>query len=93
MYKEIVGTTAVRKSSKIKDISDEFNQRITGKFNRPSDYVNYTYFLTRLNEFEIGSRITSQEKIELVHRGTDLVINSINTMDFGEVLRYFADAS
>ncbi len=53
MYTEIVGTTAVRKSSKVRNIMDEFMSRIDN-LKDPVDFVNYTYFMIRLMQLEIG---------------------------------------
>ena len=54
--KEIIGGTAVRKSSKIHDITDEFGKRLSRITNK-EDYVNYTYFLAKVNQFEMNNRI------------------------------------
>ena len=56
MYKELVGSTAVRKSSKIKEITDEFIKRMDNIKER-DDLVNYTYFMVRLHDFDIAHRI------------------------------------
>ena len=53
MYKEIIGVTAVRKSSKIKAIQEEFTKRLPD-ISYPDYFVNYTYFLIRLLNFDIG---------------------------------------
>lgn len=53
MYREIVGSTAIRKSSKIRNILDEYILRVVN-LNAPQDFINYTYFLSRINNFEIG---------------------------------------
>jgi hypothetical protein len=52
----VVGGTAVRKSSKIRDITDEFAKRLP-RIEQKEDYVNYNYFLTKLFQFELGSRV------------------------------------
>ena len=57
----MVGGTAVRKSSKIRDISDEFAKRLP-QIEQKEDFVNYNYFLTKLFQFEIGSRIDTQDR-------------------------------
>lgn len=53
MYKETVGSTAIRKSSKIKEIQEEFAERIP-RISDPVDYVSYTYFMVRLHDFDIA---------------------------------------
>ena len=63
MYKELVGLTAVRKSSKIKELIDEFRKRMT-RITDPIDFVNYTYFLARLHDFDVSNRIESSLKAE-----------------------------
>lgn len=58
MYKELVGSTAIRKSSKIKEIVIEFEMRMA-KITHYDDYVNYTYFLARLSDFDLVNRLDS----------------------------------
>ena len=58
MYTELVGSTAVRKSTKIKDIVDSFIKRLPNISDK-DDYVNYTYFYCRLLDYEIAHRIDS----------------------------------
>ena len=58
MYKELVGSTAIRKSSKVKDIIEEFSKRLPNIKDK-DDLVNYCYFLVRLHDFDISHRIDS----------------------------------
>jgi hypothetical protein len=68
LYKELVGSTAVRKSSKIKDLVEEFAKRIPG-IEGKEDLVNYTYFLIRLHDFDIVTRIDPKLRGSLVAKG------------------------
>jgi hypothetical protein len=65
MHWETLGLTAVRKSSKVKDIIDAYSKRIP-QVNDMSDMVNYTYFLGKLVEFDLASRVDTREKALLI---------------------------
>ncbi len=56
MYSQIVGSTAVRKSSMVNAIISEFSNKLP-LVNDPVDFVNYNYFLQRLEEFELARSI------------------------------------
>ncbi len=58
MQLELLGRTAIRKSSKMRDITDEYAKRLP-KINQKEDYVNYTYFLAKVSDFDLLSRIDS----------------------------------
>jgi hypothetical protein len=62
MQKELVGSTAVRKSSKIKDIIDEFVKRMP-QIEDKNDLVNYTYFLAKLYDFDLLPRVPVENRL------------------------------
>lgn len=66
MYLDLVGETAVRKSSKLAEIIVEFDRRIPNLVEN-DDYVNYIYFLLRLVEFDISARVS-------IHLSTFIII-------------------
>ena len=92
MYKELVGSTAIRKSSKIREIVDEFGRRVP-QITDKEDLVNYCYFLARLQDFDIASRLERQHKNDLVARGIESTVRNAEKMEFENVLRFFADAT
>lgn len=69
MYKEKVGSTAVRKSSKIKDVVEDFAKRLP-RVSDPEDLVSYSYFLVRLMDFDISGRLDRQAKADLISKAT-----------------------
>ncbi len=59
MYKEIVGHTAVRKSTKLDEIISFLNSQLPN-IKEPSDYINAFYFMNRVNDFDLLSRFNKQ---------------------------------
>jgi hypothetical protein len=88
-----VGTTAVRKSSKIKDITEEFNKRIP-RITDKDDLVNFTYYLARLYDFDIVSRVSNDLRSQLISKGISSTVKYADQgMEFENVLRHFGDLS
>ena len=82
----------MRKSSKIRDISDEFAKRLP-RIEQKEDFVNYNYFLTKLFQFEIGSRIDTQERNTFTQRAMQSTLANIDSMCLDDIIRHFADSS
>ena len=92
MYKELVGGTAIRKSSKIKDMIEEFAKRLP-RVSDKEGFVNYCYFLARLQDFELAHRIPNDIKNSFIQRSIESTMNNINDMSLDNVLRHFGDLS
>lgn len=90
MYKEKVGSTAVRKSSKIRDIVEDFAKRLP-RITEPEDLVSYSYFFVRLIDFDISGRIDRRLKQDLIAKATQAA--TTKPMPFDELLRLFGDLS
>jgi|LauGreDrversion4_2_1035121.scaffolds.fasta_scaffold125033_5 hypothetical protein len=93
MYKEKVGATAVRKSSKIRDIIENYVKRLPN-ISSNDEFVNYSYFLVRLIDFDISGRVNQQTKQNLVSRAAAAAVeHGGKSMSFDDLLRLFADLS
>lgn len=90
MYKEVVGHTAVRKSSKVDAIVNEFKKRLMN-LKVPEDFVNYNYFMNRLLDFDLQNRIEPQLKQQFRKRCLDSGLANLHKMDLEHKLRCFGD--
>lgn len=91
LYKELVGTTAVRKSLKFKDLQEEFSRRLTKGIDDKLDLINYTYFLVRVADFELITRTDLTLRQQLISKSMASTIQNSDTLDFNDVLRNFGD--
>ena len=57
------------------------------------DFVNYTYFFSKLNEFDLLSRVDQKDRISLINRGIQSSIKNCEKMENEDVFRHFADVS
>jgi len=73
MYKEIVGHTAIRKSSKLEEIIKEVDKRLMD-IQDPVDYINVFYFLNRLNDFDLLHRIDRRKYFEFKNRAIESAV-------------------
>jgi hypothetical protein len=86
-----VSSTAIRKSSKIKDLIDEFIKRAP-TLTTSDDLINYQYFMVRLHDIDLSNRLDNNLRLTLVQKAMDAAIND-PALEFDQVIRAFGDAS
>ena len=69
---------------------EEYARRIP-KVDDKIDLVHYTYFLLRLHDFELHTRIDSNIRGSLIRKSEKSTYDNFENMDFLLVMRSFAD--
>lgn len=82
----------MRKSSKIKDIVESYGKRLKG-IKEPYDFVNYTYFLAKINDFDLVSKIDSKERGTFIYRGIQSSIDNIHNLKVEDAFKHFRDVT
>ena len=86
-----MGTTAVRKSLKFKDLQEEFSRRLAKGIDDKLDLINYSYFLVRVADFELSTRTDGSLRSQLITKSLTSTITHADKLDFNDVLRNFGD--
>ena len=57
------------------------------------DFVNYTYFFGKINEFDLLSRIDQKDRTSLINRGIQSSVENCFSMEDEDIFRHFSEVT